>query len=143
MPTLRAYLDHAAHKARTVQALRVQRRTLYAWRPRIEAILGRDLDTQDTPTRLTLAIQAPDLLADRDSGIGTVYTNLSTLRFWQRQQDESPGCPRPPRRGTHRAQNGSPTVIIRKGEPAAAVVPIEDFNVLEDAIDCYFSREAD
>ena len=34
-----------------------------------------------------------------------------------------------------RAENGSPTVIMRNGEPVAAVVPIEDFNVLEDAID--------
>ena len=42
-----------------------------------------------------------------------------------------------------RAQNGSPTVIRRNGVPVAAVVPIEDFNVLEDAIDRYFSREAD
>lgn len=42
-----------------------------------------------------------------------------------------------------RAQNGGPTVITRNGEPVAAVIPIEDFNVLEDAIDRYFSREAD
>ena len=42
-----------------------------------------------------------------------------------------------------RAQNGSPTVITRNGEPVAAVVPIEDFNVLEDAIDRYFARDAD
>jgi prevent-host-death family protein len=42
-----------------------------------------------------------------------------------------------------RAQNGSPTVIMRNGEPVAAVVPIEDFNVLEDAIDRYFAHEAD
>jgi prevent-host-death family protein len=42
-----------------------------------------------------------------------------------------------------RAQNGSPTVITRNGEPVAAVVPIEDLNVLEDAIDRYFAREAD
>lgn len=42
-----------------------------------------------------------------------------------------------------RAQNGSPTVITRHGAPVAAVVPIEDFTVLEDAIDRYFSREAD
>ena len=42
-----------------------------------------------------------------------------------------------------RAQSGSPTVIVRNGQPVAAVVPIEDFNVLEDAIDRYFSREAD
>jgi prevent-host-death family protein len=42
-----------------------------------------------------------------------------------------------------RAQSGSPTVITRNGEPVAAVVPIEDFDVLEDAIDRYFAREAD
>ena len=42
-----------------------------------------------------------------------------------------------------RAQNGSPTVITRNGAPVAAVVPIEDFNVLEDAVDRYFAREAD
>jgi PucR family transcriptional regulator, purine catabolism regulatory protein len=68
MPTLRSYLDHAGHKAQTVRALRVQRRTLYARLARIERILGRDLGTQDTRTRLTLAIQALDLLQDRDSG---------------------------------------------------------------------------
>jgi prevent-host-death family protein len=42
-----------------------------------------------------------------------------------------------------RAQNGSPTVITRNGKPVAAVVPIEDFNVLEDAIDRYFALQAD
>lgn|GEM_PF-1549916 len=42
-----------------------------------------------------------------------------------------------------RAQNGSPTVITRNGQAVAAVVPIEDFNALEDAIDRYFAREAD
>ena len=67
MPTLRSYLEHAGHKAQTVRALRVQRRTLYARLARIERILGRDLDTQDTRTRLTLAIQALDLLQDRGS----------------------------------------------------------------------------
>jgi PucR family transcriptional regulator, purine catabolism regulatory protein len=71
MPTLRAYLDHAGHKARTVQVLRVQRRTLYARLARIERILGRDLGAQDTRTRLTLAIQALDLLTDRDSARGS------------------------------------------------------------------------
>jgi purine catabolism regulator len=72
MPTLRSYLEHAGHKAQTVRALRVQRRTLYARLARIERILGRDLGTQDTRTRLTLAIQALDLLQDRDSG-GRVF----------------------------------------------------------------------
>jgi prevent-host-death family protein len=42
-----------------------------------------------------------------------------------------------------RAQNGTPTVITRNGQAVAAVVPIEDFNALEDAIDRYFAREAD
>ncbi len=42
-----------------------------------------------------------------------------------------------------RAQGGTPTIITRNGQPVAAVVPIEDFNALEDAIDRYFSREAD
>jgi prevent-host-death family protein len=42
-----------------------------------------------------------------------------------------------------RAQRGTPTVITRNGQAVAAVVPIEDFNALEDAIDRYFAREAD
>jgi prevent-host-death family protein len=42
-----------------------------------------------------------------------------------------------------RAENGSPTVITRNGVPVAAVVPIDDFNVLEDAVDRYFAREAE
>jgi prevent-host-death family protein len=42
-----------------------------------------------------------------------------------------------------RAQDGTPTVITRNGHAVAAVVPIEDFNALEDAVDRYFAREAD
>jgi prevent-host-death family protein len=42
-----------------------------------------------------------------------------------------------------RAQGGTPTVITRNGRAVAAVVPIEDFDALEDAIDRYFAREAD
>lgn len=42
-----------------------------------------------------------------------------------------------------RAQNGTPTIVTRNGQAVAAVVPIEDFNALEDAIDRYFSRDAD
>lgn len=41
-----------------------------------------------------------------------------------------------------RAQHGTPTVITRNGEAVAAVVPIEDYNALEDAIDRYFANEA-
>ena len=40
-----------------------------------------------------------------------------------------------------RAQGGTPTVITRNGEAVAAVVPIDDFNALEDAIDRHFARE--
>jgi prevent-host-death family protein len=42
-----------------------------------------------------------------------------------------------------RAQDGTPTVVTRNGQAVAAVVPIEDFNALEDAIDRYFAKEAD
>lgn len=42
-----------------------------------------------------------------------------------------------------RAQTGSPTIITRNGQAVAAVVPIEDFEALEDAMDRYFSQEAD
>ncbi|MGD0067021.1 MAG: type II toxin-antitoxin system prevent-host-death family antitoxin [Streptosporangiaceae bacterium] len=42
-----------------------------------------------------------------------------------------------------RAQDGTPTIITRNGQAVAAIVPIEDFNALEDAIDRYFAREAD
>jgi prevent-host-death family protein len=42
-----------------------------------------------------------------------------------------------------RAERGTPTVITRNGQAVAAVVPIEDFNALEDAIDRFFAREAD
>jgi prevent-host-death family protein len=42
-----------------------------------------------------------------------------------------------------RAQDGTPTIITRNGQAVAAVVPIEDFNALEDAIDRYFAKEAD
>ena len=34
-----------------------------------------------------------------------------------------------------RAQDGTPTIITRNGQAVAAVIPIEDFNALEDAID--------
>jgi purine catabolism regulator len=70
VPTLRAYLEHAGRKADAVRALGIQRRTLYDRLERISKILDRDLDEQDTRTRLTLALQALDLLHNR--GIGGV-----------------------------------------------------------------------
>src|SRR6201995_2232883 len=42
-----------------------------------------------------------------------------------------------------RPQDGTPTIVTRNGQAVAAVIPIEDFNALEDAIDRYFSKEAD
>jgi prevent-host-death family protein len=42
-----------------------------------------------------------------------------------------------------RAQDGTPTIITHNGRAVAAVVPIEDFNALEDAIDRTFAGEAD
>lgn len=65
LPTLRAYLEHSGRKADTMRALGVQRRTLYARLAKLEALLGRDLDLQDTRTRLALAFQGAELLEDR------------------------------------------------------------------------------
>jgi len=42
-----------------------------------------------------------------------------------------------------RAEGGTPTIITRHGRAIAAVVPIEDYNALEDAIDRYFAQQAD
>lgn len=41
------------------------------------------------------------------------------------------------------AEEGTPTVITRNGEPVAAVVPIADFNALEEAADVLPAREAE
>lgn len=42
-----------------------------------------------------------------------------------------------------RAQKGTPTILTRNGHAVAAIVPIEDFEALEDAMDRHFAREAD
>jgi prevent-host-death family protein len=42
-----------------------------------------------------------------------------------------------------RALDGGATVITRDGVPVAAVVSMDDFNALEDAIDEYFARRAE
>jgi purine catabolism regulator len=65
LPTLTAYLEHAGRKADTIRELGVQRRTLYARLERLEALLGRSLESQDTRTRLTLALQGLTVLQDR------------------------------------------------------------------------------
>ncbi|MGN5637337.1 type II toxin-antitoxin system Phd/YefM family antitoxin [Streptomyces sp. AC154] len=43
----------------------------------------------------------------------------------------------------NRAEEGTPTVITRNGMPVAAVVPIADFNALEEAADVLLAREAE
>ncbi|URM91115.1 type II toxin-antitoxin system Phd/YefM family antitoxin [Streptomyces sp. MRC013] len=43
----------------------------------------------------------------------------------------------------NQAEEGVPTVITRNGSPVAAVVPIADFEALEDAADVLLAREAE
>ncbi|MEV8452581.1 type II toxin-antitoxin system Phd/YefM family antitoxin [Streptomyces sp. NPDC052095] len=43
----------------------------------------------------------------------------------------------------NRAEEGAPTVITRNGVPVAAVVPIADFDALEEAADVLLAREAE
>ena len=43
----------------------------------------------------------------------------------------------------HDAEEGTPTVITRNGEPVAALVPIADLNALEEAADLLLAREAE
>jgi prevent-host-death family protein len=42
-----------------------------------------------------------------------------------------------------RAIEGGATVITRDGNPVAAVVSMDDYNALEEAIDEYFARQAE
>ncbi|MFI9816277.1 type II toxin-antitoxin system Phd/YefM family antitoxin [Saccharothrix variisporea] len=43
----------------------------------------------------------------------------------------------------NRAEHGDSTVITRNGVPVAALVPIADFNALEEAADELLAREAE
>jgi prevent-host-death family protein len=43
----------------------------------------------------------------------------------------------------NRAEQGTPTVITRNGVPVAAVVPIAEFEALEEAADVLLAREAE
>ncbi|MFF4329592.1 type II toxin-antitoxin system Phd/YefM family antitoxin [Streptomyces sp. NPDC001591] len=43
----------------------------------------------------------------------------------------------------NRAEQGTATVITRNGAPVAALVPIADFNALEEAADELLAREAE
>lgn len=40
------------------------------------------------------------------------------------------------------AEDGEPTVITRGGTPVAAIVPMEEYNALEDAADELLARQA-
>jgi prevent-host-death family protein len=40
------------------------------------------------------------------------------------------------------AESGTPTVITRNGTPAAVLVPVADYQALEDAADIILAREA-
>ncbi len=62
VPTLHAYLAHAGRKADAARALGIQRRTLYQRMAKIESLLARSVDDQQTRTRLTLALQGLELL---------------------------------------------------------------------------------
>jgi purine catabolism regulator len=62
---LQAYLDNACRKTDAAQQLWIQRRTLYGRLARVEQLLGRSLNDQDTRTRLTLALQGLGLLQQR------------------------------------------------------------------------------
>ncbi len=42
-----------------------------------------------------------------------------------------------------RSVEGGSTVITRDGVPVAAVVSMDDYNALEDAVDEYFARKAE
>ncbi|MGH3490521.1 MAG: type II toxin-antitoxin system Phd/YefM family antitoxin [Actinopolymorphaceae bacterium] len=41
------------------------------------------------------------------------------------------------------ATDGNPTLITRNGEPVAAVVSLEEYEIIEEVIDEAFSRRAD
>ncbi|MFE2878746.1 type II toxin-antitoxin system Phd/YefM family antitoxin [Streptomyces roseus] len=43
----------------------------------------------------------------------------------------------------NRAEQGAPTIITRNGAPVAALVPMADFNALEEAADELLAREAE
>lgn len=68
LPTLRAYLAAGGNKARTAEALFVQRRTLYYRLERIDSLIGRSLDDPETRTVLDIALRGWDYLQSGDRG---------------------------------------------------------------------------
>lgn len=67
LATLRAYLTHGCSKARAAASLHVERRTLYYRLDRIEQLLGHRIDDPNARLRLEVALQALDILQQRQS----------------------------------------------------------------------------
>lgn len=63
VPTLRAYLDHGEHHARTCEALHVHANTLYRRLDRIAALLGEGWRAPDRLLEIRLALHLHALLA--------------------------------------------------------------------------------
>lgn len=70
-PTLRSYLANGGRKAQTARDLHVERRSLYYRLERIERLLKKDIEDQETRVRLEIAIRSLDLLRERPSPPGT------------------------------------------------------------------------
>lgn len=58
LPTLEAFCRYGGHKAETARALHLGRQALYHRLARIEALLGADLEDEDTRLGLHLAVRA-------------------------------------------------------------------------------------
>jgi purine catabolism regulator len=65
IPTLRAYLAAGGRKAQTARDLHVERRSLYYRLERIERLLKKNLEDQETRVRLEIAVRSLDLLRER------------------------------------------------------------------------------
>jgi purine catabolism regulator len=65
IPTLRAYLASGGRKAQTARDLHVERRSLYYRLERIERLLKKNLEDQETRVRLEIAVRSLDLLRER------------------------------------------------------------------------------
>jgi purine catabolism regulator len=65
VPTLRAYLANGGRKAQTARDLHVERRSLYYRLERIERLLKKSIEDQETRVRLEIAMRSLDLLGQR------------------------------------------------------------------------------
>src|SRR5262249_51523180 len=60
--TLEAFCAHGGHKTETAKALHLERQSLYKRLARIEALIGAELDDEDTRLGLHLALRARQVL---------------------------------------------------------------------------------